>query len=386
MRGKPGKIAAILLVGALGCGGLQLGATWRARGAFARLLAVHPELTVADVTAEPFAGRLLLHGVSLHGLSPHGTGTEPWRVTIGTLRLPLGGLAIPSPIDRAAAAPANTDPSSPQPTATPVPVTGNGTASAENVVVVNGTTTIRIKRIDMTGTTLTSADLAALLDAKGNVTIEARLRRLSAAAIVMPEIVGDDATPGSERHTTLAQVLLAGVSAGKVAAGSASGGSFAIRDAANVVNGMVGTMEATGVDLGQIAHVFGSLRTSDAEPMLPLYDAATLNNVTITNVTKHATLTIASIQQAGTKARALKTDLAAATAGPKPAGDPGSAGLLDDVAHSLAFGSLVVNDVASHNEASNGTVDFGVLRASVKTFGPSGFKGRSRARSRSTRW
>ncbi len=367
MRGKPGKIAAILLVGALGCGGLQLEATWRARDALARLLAAHPDLTVADVVAEPLAGRLRLRGVSLHGVSTGRAGPIPWRVTIGTLRLPVAGWAVPSAVDAAAAAPANA--ASPM----AVPTTGNGTASVENVLVVSGTTTIRIKRIDMTGTTLTSADLAALLDAKGAATMEARLRRLSAAAIVVPEIVSDDATPGSERHATLTQVLLAGVSAGRVAAGSASGASFAIKDATDAVNGKVGTMEATGVDLGQIAHVFGSVRTNDAEPILPLYDSASLNGVTITNTTKHATLTVASIQQAGTKARALKTDLVAAAPKSAPGSAPGSApesaALVDDVAHSLSFGSLVLNDLASRNEAPDGTTEFGVLRASVTDFG-----------------
>ena len=373
MRGKPGKITAVILAGTLGCGGLELGATLRARGALARLLVSHPELTVADVVAEPLAGRLRLRGVALHG-----TGASPWHVTIGTLSLPIAGFATsltfasPSPAE---AAPANNAPSAsaPQSSATPVPVTAAGTASAENIVVVNGTTTYRIKRIDITGTALTSADLAVILDTKSTVPMEARLRRLSASAIVMPEIVSDDRTPGTERHATLTQVLLAGVAAGKVAAGSASGASFTIKDADSAVEGALGTVEATGVDLGQIAHVMGSvfagsLRTSDAEPVLPLYDSAIVNNLTITNMTKHSTLTLGSIQETGAKGRALKTDLAAA-ASPKAANDPKSAALLDDVAHSFSIGSLVLNDLASHSDEPNGTAEFGALRASVTKFG-----------------
>ncbi len=374
MRGKPGKIAVALLVGALGCGVVELGATLRARDALARLLAAHPELTVADIIAEPLAGRLRLSGVSLHG-----TGADPWRVTVGTLRLPVAGFAMSFSVDTAAAAPANGGPpsASPHPAATPVPVTDNGTASAENIMIVNGATTVRIKRVDMTGTALTSADLAALLDAKntdtkntdgkGGMTMEARLRRLSASAIVMPEIVSDDRTPGTERHATLAHVLLAGVAAGKVAAGSASGGSFAIKDADSAVNGALGTVEATGLDLGQVAHVFGSIRTSDAEPILPLTDSVIAHDVTVTNVTKHSTLTVGAIQGTGAKARALNTGLA--TASPGPAGDPRSAALFDDVAHSFTIGSLVLSDIASHNEAPTGTVDFGMLRASLTNFG-----------------
>ena len=373
MRGKPGKFAAVILAGALGCGGLELGATLRARGALARLLVSHPELTVADIVADPLAGRLRLDGITLRG-----TGASRWRVTVGTLSLPIAGFAAPLTFALASpaeAAPANNAPSAsaPQPTATPVPVTAAGTASAENIVVVNGTTTYRIKRIDMTGTALTSADLAGLLDTKSTVPMEARLRRLSASAIVMPEIVSEDRTPGTERHATLTQVLLAGVAAGKVAAGSASGASFTIKDADSTVEGALGTVEATGMDLGQVAHVLGSvfagsLRTSDAEPVLSLYDSAIVNNLTITNVTKHSTLTLGSIQETGAKGRALKTDLAAA-ARPKPANDPRSAALLDDVAHSFSIGSLVLNDLASHSDEPSGTAEFGALRASLTNFG-----------------
>ena len=366
MRGKPGQIAVVLLAGALGFGGLELAATLRARAALARLLAEHPELTVADIVAEPLAGRLRLRGVRLRG-----AGADPWRVTIGVLRLPVAGGTLPSPI-AAAAAPSAKSP--PQPAATPVPVTTAGTASAENIVIVNGATTVRIKRVDMTGTTLTSADLAAFLDAKSTATMETRLRGLSASAIVMPELVSDDRTPGSERHATLAQVVLAGVAAGKVAAGSAASANFAVKDADNTVNGAVGMVEATGVDLGQIAHVLGSVfsgspRGSDTEPVLPLYDSAIAHDVTIANVTKHATLTIGSVQQTGAKARALKTDLAAAIATARPASDPRSTALLDDVAHSLSIGSLVLNDLASHTAAPDGNVDYSVLRASVTNLG-----------------
>ncbi len=368
MRSKPVRIAGgLVLSGALAWSALELGASMTARTSIAALVARCPNLIVGSIDADPFAGSMTLRHVDL--------ARGPWRVTIGTLRLPfahstilptlLASEASASPFsDKAGpAAPA----AAPRPAATPVPVMAAGTASAENVVIVAGTTTYRIKRIDMTGTTLTSVDLAAMLDTKSPMTTEARLRKLTASAIVIPEIASDDRTSGSERHASLQQVVLAGVAAGHVAAGSASGGSFAIKDAKETVNGALGTLEATGVDLGQIAHVFGTVRASDAEPILPLYDSVTVNSVKLTNVTRNSTLSVASIKETGAKARALRTDLAATSA--KPAGDPQSAALLDDATHSFVFGSLEVTDLVAHNEAPEGADDFGVARAAISNFG-----------------
>ena len=343
----------------------RLGASLAARTRLAAFIADRPDLAVAAITAEPLTGRVTLRDVAF----AHGA----WRVTVGALHLPVARSAMMRTFfaDEASASPFSDKPSpsavAPQPAATPVPVTGAGTASAENVVIVAGATTYRIKRVDMTGTSLTSVDLAAMLDSKAPTTLEARLRRLTASAIVIPEIASDDRTPGSERHATLQQVVLAGVAAGHVAAGSASGGTFTIKDAQDLVNGSLGTIEATGMDLGQIAHVFGTVRTDDAEPILPLYDSVTVNAVKLTNVTKNSTLSVSAIKEAGAKARALKTDLTAAS--PKPSGDPRSAALFDDAVHSFVVGSLEVIDLVAHNEAPEGSDDFGVTRASVSNFG-----------------
>ena len=347
---KPVKSAAALLAaGVILLGAVEIGGELTARAAVRRFLASHREVVTASVAIEPFA-----RAVTLRGVSARAGGT---RITIGALRLPLPAAFEPFGAAAEAAAPASGDGVA-------------GSVSAENVVVVvSGTMTFRIDRIDMTGTHLSNADLAALVDAKTGESLASRLKRLTASAIVIPEILGDDPTPGSERHLVLRKILLAGVTSGKAAAGSASSFAFALKDAQNAVDGTTGGIEATAVDLTQIAHVLGTRRTSAAEPLLPLYDSLAVNTVAIANVTRKSNLTLGSIRETAAKGRALRTDLAAAGgAATGPAPDPATAALVDDLAHSFAFGSFELTDIASRNEGPDGVTTFGMTRIGVQDF------------------
>jgi hypothetical protein len=62
-----------------------------------------------------------------------------------------------------------------------------GEISAENIVIDSTEATYKIPHIDMAGTDLSEEDLKALFDAKSSIAIAARLERISAAKIVIPE-------------------------------------------------------------------------------------------------------------------------------------------------------------------------------------------------------
>lgn len=361
---KPAKlIAVLLLTSAVGAPALGIEANRAAGASLRRLIADHEGLAIAGIGASPLPGHVVLHGVKAR--------SGATLISIGALHLPAPGFgmiaaAAASPLD-AAGAPSS-DPSAPPPAPGAM-----GSVSADNVVITSGTTTFRIKRIEMTGTNLSNADLAALIDAKTPESLEVRFKKLSAAAVVIPEIVANDTTPGSERHATMKQILLANVKAGKVALGSASETSFALRDGDDAVNGATGAVETADLDLAQIAHVFGTKRSDDGEPVLPLYDSLVMNTVKLTNVTRNSTLSLASIKETGVKGRALRTDLMAAGAAATQAGSSGpsdakSTALFDDMAHSFVIGSLEMTDVASRNEASEGVTTFGVKSVALQNF------------------
>ena len=373
MPSKPTLLVTALLgTSALGLAGLEIGADIAARGKVNRLIAGHPGLRVARVDASPLAGRLILSGIE--------TRVGAIRVTIGALTLPADmprlGLISPAAASPFEDKPAEPETPSPPPTTpSPLPSAASmGNASASNIVITSGTTTYRIKRVDLTGTMLGDADVASLLDMKAVDPLSSRLRKLSAAAIVIPEILADDNTAGSERHWIVKQVLLANVVAGKVANGSAAGMTFALKDGNGAVNGSLGSITTAGLDVAQIAHVFGSLRADDAEPILPLYDAVNVDTIKITNVTRNATIAIASLKETGAKGRALKTDLqtssaaAAQATGPDGKTDPKSAAFFDDMVHSFAVDSIDANDVLATNDDPAGKSTFGVTTIAMHGF------------------
>lgn len=334
MRAKlVNRLAAFLLIGGFGLALLDAGASHEAASGLQRRLADNPDLSVAVIEAEPIAGRITLRGIRAR----RGAAT----LSIQTLRVPAPGLAF-GMIGTAAAANADTPPPS-------------STASAENVVIVDGTTTFRIKRIDLTGTSLTSADLAALLDAKGTDGLDVRLKKLTASAIVIPEILSDDTTAGSERHATINQVLLSSVTNGKIGLGSVAGVSFAFKDGDQTTNGTTGAMQASSVDLPQIVHVLGSVRTDDNEKILPLYDSLIVNAIKITSA--ESTTTLGLLKETDLKARALKNDIFASGLAGKvgPDADSGTqAKILDDLAHSFEVGAIEATDLKSEGKGAGG--------------------------------
>ena len=222
MPSKPVTLAtALLATSALGLTGVEIAANRAADAALRHAIATHAGLRVGGIEASPLRGQVIVRDIAM--------GDGAVRVTIGALTLPapmpsLGLItsAQASPFDDKP----DETPSAAAPTTTPSPVpsaASMGNASASNVVITNGSTTYRIKRIDLTGTMLSVSDVATLLDAKTADALASHLKTLSAAAIVIPEITSDDPTTGSERHWTVKQVLLANVVAGKVANGSAGG-------------------------------------------------------------------------------------------------------------------------------------------------------------------
>ena len=372
MRSKPTfLVAALLGTSALGYVALDIGANYAARSGVTRLVAGHRGVRVAGVSTSALDGRVTLSGLAADIGSMH--------ISIETLTFPivmpsLGfvGSATASPFeDKTVEAPAS------QPTTlSPFPSAASmGNASATNVVITSGTTTYRIKRVDLTGTMLSDSAVAELLDTKATEALPIRLKKLSAAAIVVPEILADDNTAGSERHWIVKQVLLANVVAGKVANGSAAGMTFSMKDGNGAVNGALGSITTAGLDVAQVAHVFESLRTDDAEPILPLYEMVNVDTIKVTNVTRNATISIASLRESGAKGRALKTDLqtssaaAAQATGPDGKTDPKSAAFFDDMVHSFTVEAIEAADLSADNDDPAGKSTFGATRIAMHGFG-----------------
>ena len=311
----------------------------RAARDVASVLATHPGLHVASWNVGQ--GEIRLRGIE--------AGEDGHSLSIRVLRLPLP--RVVGLVDAALADPA-----------------AEGNVTAEDVTVTIGTTTVKLKRIDLGGTSLGRADLDALLDPKAPDGLEARLRKLSAKAVAIPEIAVDDATPGSQRHGLVRDVALANVVAGKASAASAKEVTFALTDGDQAANVASGPIEVANVDLAGLAHVATTRRVEESEPLKPLLDKLAISALKVSNVTRNAGLEIGSITATGVAARPLARALdGALVAAPGSGSD--TALFYADLASSVAVATLDVADVASHGKTGDDETRLSAAQLGLKDVG-----------------
>ncbi len=150
---------------------------------------------------------------------------------------------------------------------------GTGSASAEDITLEAGSSIYKIKRIDLAGASLSSADLRQIFDAKQAKTLVERLARLSATTIAMPELTVVTKVGDGTRKYVYRDITLNGVVSGKAVAASAAGASFSFSDP-NVGDaaGAYGQISAKNVDLVLGAKLLTQTRDQPDAPKLPLYD------------------------------------------------------------------------------------------------------------------
>ena len=154
------------------------------------------------------------------------------------------------------------------------PAAGAGNASADDVVVTTPRATYRAKRVELTGTSLTNADLAALFDAKSSASVADRITKLTAAKITIPEATAEGTEGGVKIKKTYRDVTLSDVGGGKMGTVALSGISLTETDGsgAAIMQSTYGAILAHGVDAALLARIEADLRGSDDEPKAKLFD------------------------------------------------------------------------------------------------------------------
>lgn len=398
-------IKILLATTTIGFAGLEVGANLSATSTVTRMLARHRDIHVGGVWAEPLSGRLVLSRV---------TGTVGGaQISIGSLTLPLpatdlglvtsaqaspfddkpdakeepdepeGKVQLKSP-DAAPAAPAPTAATpapTPAPTAAPAPAPATkptvtaaaGGAVAENVVITQGGTTYRIKRIEFTGTTLSAGDIAAMLDPTSADNAEARLRKLTAATISIPDVVADETSSGTEVHMTTQSIVLSGVTGGKATSVKAGASTILVKNGDQETTIANTGVDASGFDFAQVAHVVGTVRTDDSEPLRGIYDSVSVDNVKISDAKKGWAFTIANVKETGVRGRPLKTDFIKNPPKDKLTDEQSNA-LFKDLSRSFAVGTIEFTNVTGH-AAQEDKGSFTLASLSMRDLGEGKFGG-----------
>ena len=91
-----------------------------------------------------------------------------------------------------------------------------GAVSVDNLVIVAGLISYKIKHLEATGTSLTAADFAAMVDPNSPKPVADRLANFTATGIAAPEVVGTVQLGDISETLTYSDVKLANIVAGKI--------------------------------------------------------------------------------------------------------------------------------------------------------------------------
>jgi hypothetical protein len=169
-------------------------------------------------------------------------GDGPHRVTIGAIRTPLWSAAF-----------AQAD-----------------TLVLENVTVTLGPVTYTAPRIEFTGVTSTRAEVEALVDKGSTEPLAARLARINARQVTIPEIRSEQQAGAMRAESVQKNTVLSGIAQGRVAEVTVEGGAGESGTPEGRVRYVQGRMTTTDLDVAGIARVILERAASPAEPMRKL--------------------------------------------------------------------------------------------------------------------
>ncbi|WP_041778112.1 hypothetical protein [Beijerinckia indica] len=184
-------------------------------------------------------------------------------------------------------------------------------AHAQDLVIEAGSTTYRIKKLDLSGTTLQSADLLAVFDPKSPLPLQERLQKLSAGAITAPEIIAETTRDGLVQTIVYHNVTLGTVQAGQAASARVNNTTLKLISPDGTIEGTYGVIKATAVNLllaSQLAGAPGEVTTKDkSTAKIPFLGSLEINDVHLTNEKAHSQLDIQSLAARDIKGQALPT-------------------------------------------------------------------------------
>ena len=186
-------------------------------------------------------------------------------------------------------------------------------ASAEDVTIETDLATYRMKRIDLSGTSLSQAEFAQILDPNSTASLAERLGKLSAAAITIPELIAETKLGPLRQKILYRDIALDTVVQGKAAAASAAGASFSVSDPqSGDIEGSYGHISAKAVDLVLAASIMTGARDDADGRKMPLYDEFAVDGFDLANPKTGLKLDIRAVAGRGVKGRPSHLPLAAA--------------------------------------------------------------------------
>jgi hypothetical protein len=286
-------------------------------------------LTIAGISAEPWRGEARIDGLD-------------WRRNGASLHVGALKFAPPPFFPLAGAA-----------------LAGLGAASADDVTLEAGLSVYRIKRIELAGASISSADLMQVFDPKSAAPLAERLAKLTAASITIPEMTVETKTGAATQKFIYRDILLNGVSEGKAADASIAGISFSIADPENGdAGGAYGKVSARDVDLVLVAKIMSETREAADAPKLALFNAIDVDGFHLGGA--HAALDVRRLTAGAVTGRAPLRPWREVAAGPSTGAAQRNA-LLAALLDSFGYEDFTASDIRLdfRNEANPASLTIG---------------------------
>lgn len=133
----------------------------------------------------------------------------------------------------------------------PAQAQGADPVTLTDIAIESGGVTYRIPRLDIRGGNLTEAEARALFDVSSSTPVAERLARVSAQEIAIPQVTIEQPLGGGRHTTTYRDIVLSGLSAGRVAQVAGGGGTFDSIGIDKGGRGSFGRLAASDVDVVQ---------------------------------------------------------------------------------------------------------------------------------------
>jgi hypothetical protein len=169
---------------------------------------------------------------------------------------------------------------------TPAPATATVTQQADGLLVENATfqlgeVSYRVPRAELRGTTLSAAEVSALLDPASPEPVAARIARLSASEIVAPRITAEQRLGNNGQTTIYRDVALSGLGDGRIRSGRAGSATFEVVGETGSSRGGFTHFALTDFDLASSIALFTDKAPAGSVPVKKLYGSFALEGVNL---------------------------------------------------------------------------------------------------------
>jgi hypothetical protein len=151
--------------------------------------------------------------------------------------------------------------------------------SLENVSFTWGSASYEVKRINLSGVASSRADIEALFASGSNEPMAARLAKINAKRVEIPEVKVKLTLPSETQTTTYRNVVMTDIVGGKVASLTveAAGMEFSEKDVTILAS--LGRSSINDLDLGALANIYESKAKSASDPLTRIHGAFSAENL-----------------------------------------------------------------------------------------------------------